>query len=416
MKILKDYSKLRKCDPFGVFSAGISTAGSIETTQMSIDANQEENAKNRKFASAEAEKQRQWSTEEWQRQWNQQSQEWYNQQNFMNEYNSPVEQNKRLIAAGMNPGAMAAGSNAAGLTSASSVPTVAVPAGASASAPPGANVAGATNYASAFGDIANGIGSLVKSLSGARKDNAEADRLEKTLETYINQELAKYQNQQLVNAYQEMYNTFFSEKAPKELKKLGAEIRQITANAILAENQADLVEEQTVTEQLKQYLTNNQIKISDQEYIKLCLFVQRYGELLDSEIARNRSEVVRNRASAQESVAHAGLYDELAVSEDVMRSLRMDLMSDEHTLNIETLDSKVRTWANNADASALNVFNEKLKAYDLQAYNALQRLLHGKASQEDRSLLLDIFRGVSDADRIAIGSKYSWRNRNAFRN
>lgn len=67
--------------------------------QQTMDYNEEQAEKNREFQTSEREAAQQWNLEQWNRE---------------NEYNSPAEQMKRAMAAGINPNAVAAGIGGAG--------------------------------------------------------------------------------------------------------------------------------------------------------------------------------------------------------------------------------------------------------------------------------------------------------------
>lgn len=129
--------------------------------------------KNRDFQSAEAEKARKWQSNEWTRQFN-----------LTNQFNSPTEQMKRFAMAGLNPN-LIYGSVVNGSASPSTAGTP-IPTGSDASSAVGSSIASAFQ---SFGDIP---------LRRAQIENIEADTTKKLSEANLsnsNKENVDFQTQ-----------------------------------------------------------------------------------------------------------------------------------------------------------------------------------------------------------------------------
>lgn len=289
---INKYLNKKKCGPdlLAAFAlGGTSLVGGIgsaligsSASNQALTSNLEENQRNRDFNAEEAQKNRDWQSDQWQHQFDTMSSEWYrqygetvnqwyNQQNFLNQqwkqqqdysnaqsyqywlkqqqFNSPAAMVGRLNSAGLNAAA-AINAQQFGGTGLSAAPTgsmsapVASPSVPSPSTPSGSaasvglsNPVQASNSADAFKNIVSGISQMVSAFAGARKDNIEAVKAEKTLTTFINQSLADLQNKELLNEYQQLQNVFFSKSAPKQLQKLGEEINLITAKVLLTNSE-----------------------------------------------------------------------------------------------------------------------------------------------------------------------------------
>ncbi|WNK13795.1 MAG: DNA pilot protein [Microvirus sp.] len=86
--------------PFGV-AEGVATAAAIGSQIYNQQSTAKSNLRSRQFAEEWNFRQREWALQDW---------------NMQNEYNSPVEQRKRMIAAGMNPALMYGQGGSSGLS------------------------------------------------------------------------------------------------------------------------------------------------------------------------------------------------------------------------------------------------------------------------------------------------------------
>ena len=337
--------------------------------------NEEQAEKSRQFNHDEAELARNWQFDTWNyqfdrqmsgwfNQFNAQNNQWYNQQSFLNnqwrqqqdysnqqayqywlkqqQYNSPSEMVGRLNSAGLNAAASinAQQFGSTGLSAApvgAQVAPVSSPSSVSPSMPSATpasigtvNPAQASNGASAFANIVGGVSDLVKSLSGARKDNIEAVKAEKTLSTYISQKLADLKNSELLNQWQDMQNVFFHEKAPKELKKLGEEINVLSAKVLLMSSEQDLIDNQSITEGFKQALMGAQKDLTNEQFMQAVIFTSQYEQRLLAELDLKREEILTQKS--QQAANYASAYEnteaaKLHIEQQAFTKMETDLTS-----------------------------------------------------------------------------------------
>lgn len=418
---LYNYVPLRKCGAaagIGAIIGGVgavtSGIGGLISSDDAVDTNVEENEKNRKFNAEEAQKQRDWASEEWQHQFNEQSQQWYEQQDYANqqsydywmkqqEYNSPVEQNRRLLQAGLNP-AHIVGSTVYGSTGLSaapvSVPNPSVPSGSAASVST-SNPVSAVDKASAFERAASGLTKIVDAIGSFSKNTAEADSTRAQLQPILDNWLLKNTNQELLNSYQEMYNIFFDKKAPKELKLLGEKINNVIADTIVKQVSGELVEEQTITEQFKQILMDKDIRLRGEQYLQAVAITHNIetqlklqNRLFEEQAKTEKSKQAENYASAEDS-------HERAVTEREFRPVRESILKIQKDLDERTVDYKVRDWWQKTQFNEQRIFLDAIRLRDMSAYNAFQRVILGHGSEKDKKTVIDLIRGLSDADKLS---------------
>ena len=110
----------------------------------------------------------------------QSEQQWLN---FMRQanYNSPVEQSKRLAQAGLNPSALLGGQGSSGLVSAATGNINAAP---SPSVPSGGSVSGAAS-APPMIPMKNPLDGSLNAIGSFVRDIAEADKNNKTVQPFV---------------------------------------------------------------------------------------------------------------------------------------------------------------------------------------------------------------------------------------
>ena len=416
-----DYHRPLKCGAalgVGAVLGGVgSIVSGIESASAADDAmsvNIAENEKNRKFNAEEAQKQRDWATEEWQRQFEQQSAQWYEQQDYANQqsydywmkqqqYNTPSEQVSRLLQAGLNP-AHVVGSTVYGSTGLSaapvSVPNPSVPSGSAASVST-SNPVAAVDKASAFERAASGLTKIVDAIGSFSKNTAEAESTRAQLQPILDNWLLKNTNQELLNSYQEMYNVFFDKKSPKELKLLGEKINNVIADTIVKQATGELIEEETITEQFKQILMDKDIRLRGEQYLQAVAVTSNIetqlklqNRLYAEQAKTEKSKQATNYATAEE--AH-----ERAVTEREFRPVRESILKIQKDLDERTVDYKVRDWWQKTQFNEQRIFLDAIRLRDMSAYNAFQRVILGHGSDKDKKTVIDLIRGLSDADKLS---------------
>ena len=395
----------------GAVTSGI---GGMISSDDAVDTNVEENEKNRKFNAEEAQKQRDWASEEWQRQFEQQSAQWYEQQDYANQqsydywmkqqqYNAPSEQVSRLLQAGLNP-AHVVGSSVYGSTGLSaapvSVPNPSVPSGSAASVST-SNPVSAVDKASAFERAASGLTKIVDAIGSFSKNTAEAESTRAQLQPILDNWLLKNTNQELLNSYQEMYNIFFSEKSPKELKLLGEKINNVIADTIVKQATGELIEEETITEQFRQILMDKDIRLRGEQYLQAVavtsnieMQLKLQNRLYVEQAKTERSKQASNYAVAEET-------HERAVTEREFRPVRESILKIQKDLDERTVEYKVRDWWQKTQFNEQRIFLDAIRLRDMSAYNAFQRVILGHGSDKDKQTVIDLIRGLSDADELS---------------
>lgn len=377
----------------------------MSSSDSQMATNSAEAEKNRQFNREEADKNRNWSAAQWQHQFDEQNNQWFNQFNAQNskwydqqtflqnqwrtqqdysnrqayqywlaqqQYNSPQQMVSRLASAGLNPAAAinaqqfgSTGLQAApaGVQVASqgspSVPSVGTPSGSAASIGQN-NIAAVQSSADAFKSIVSGASDLLRSLASSRKDNAEAVRSEKTLQTYIETSLVELRNKQLMNTWQDMQNVFFSKSAPKQLQKLGAEINEITARVLLTTTQTDLVENQSITEGFKQALLGAQKDLTNEQFMQAVIFTSQYERQLLLENELRKSTTASNYAQSFKARAEGVTENELRplreksleLSNEIAHKTKYGLQLD-NWLKDETLKSRAKIILEEAKRAGL---------------------------------------------------------------
>ena len=171
-----------------VAGSAIAASGAKDTNAQQMQFTQQENEKNREWQSAEADKNRQWQEQQWDYQFNKtfgsQLQQFRYEQDYINNYNSPQAQVRRLQDAGLNP-ALALGTGATGTASSTPV-TMTSPASPSGSMPSSVGNAGTSldnpgsywgqGLANSFSAFANGFKQLITSGPEGKKLAADAQK------------------------------------------------------------------------------------------------------------------------------------------------------------------------------------------------------------------------------------------------
>ena len=314
--------------------SGILGSSSAESAR---DDNIAENEKNRKFNAEQAALQRQWATDEWQRQFNQQTEQWYKQADYsqeqaynywlqQQEYNSPANQVSRLMKAGLNPAHVVGDSTfgSTGLSPAStSVPSPSVPSGSSASVST-SNPVNATSGADAFSRIASGASDIVRAITSGDKDSATAQRTKQLMGVELELLLTDRTNKELMNDYQSVYNSFFKQKMPTELKKLSGEMELTYLKAACARSEDDLIQLKSVTEQMQQSILDLTGKVKNEELTQAIFVSNNLQKNLDAKLALMRSQQSNNYASASAQRALAALNNANAESVSFWNGLNQE--------------------------------------------------------------------------------------------
>lgn len=257
--------------------------------------NSREAQKNRDFQSDEAEKSRQFTLDQW---------------NRTNEYNSPENQVKLKLDAGVNPWNNSSPASAQPAYSPSSAPSGST---ASSVTPPYVQTSEATGIA-AFSAITKGI----KDLSDSSLSNAEKNRIN----TLLTDELGKIRSdtsyKNVLTAYQDIVNKFANKRNVLELGKLSSEISKLRTDKELSEKKIQEVSA-TITSLLEK------ANVDAATSAQLRLFVQNYArELYSAQIDSLKTGSSKNIAEADLAGAQKLGVEASTETENALRPSRVE--------------------------------------------------------------------------------------------
>ena len=250
-----------------------------------------QNEEDRKFQAFENEKNRWFQrseriySQEYQEKMANLNHEWYLENR---NYNSPVEQAKRLNSIGLS----ANGSNIEGQSTFSMPSTPSAPSAPSTNLPSGAHgsPAGITSGADIMVRSLSAVGGFIKDISQSGFTDAQKMRTNKLLE-------GELVGQMLDNQYKAVSNIIQQNTG---LKRAWAEIAGLSAQALLADEQKRTEIKKQVALKMQAFADESRGWLDTQEYIKLVMYCSRLPSLLDSMIASNFG-------SAQQSYSQAAL-------------------------------------------------------------------------------------------------------------
>jgi hypothetical protein len=399
-------------------TAGAGVVSNIATNKANADINDE----NLRFSANQAAIQRQFQKDEWTRQFQYQRDEWYkqldaqsNQQwlNFMRQanYNSPVEQSKRLAQAGLNPSALLGGQGSSGLVSAATGNINAAP---SPSVPSGGSVSGASASAPPMIPMKNPLDGSLNAIGSFVRDIAEADKNNKTVQPFVELLGQQVISQKLQNEWQSFENDILNRtkdvqvrQAFKNLKLTGVEIslkRALTGEA----------DSSKLLKDAEKALTLAKKNCSDKEYEQLSFSVEHLLETWTTQQELFKSQTLSNKASASASYASAAYTGALTQTENEFREFRKENLklvnSYQSFLNDITQNDKIISDATLSERqkATLIEFKEKAIQYGLVTEEMRKRL--DIATKENdwwlvNNLLLPVFDRVEQwrSDNINLG-------------
>lgn len=337
MKIIYLFSDFRpalKCgaDPvsIGVGAAalgGLNLAGSaLQADQSSsnvrkqLQAQAEENQKNRDWQTEQAEIARNWQAGQTLQQNQFQTelaaqQQRYNLQSMQQQarLNSPLYQRLQLEAAGINPqvyfGSQSSFSGSSAV--AGGAPSAPAPGhGASVGSVQGLSSVGYQPANLQIPALMSSLGDMMSGLANAKKSGVETSFLESSLESRLKEAIAKGDMAETAAALQQLDLAFQKANFDVRLKHAFAQYKETLSNI-------DLLSEKVLTEKEEQKLKsataemNKAIQaLNEEEKNKLGIVVQYLPRLLESEILSNRGSAAAGFGKAEESRANAAVLRE----------------------------------------------------------------------------------------------------------
>lgn len=233
--------------------------------------------------------------------------------NLENEYNSPVEQLKRLQEAGVNPAVYFANQNgsagtadgaspsAAGTTISPQLPNMVTPQ-VQAVPPIVTGVLGALTQ----------IAQMQQIKSQTKKQDRETAWIDDTAKASIRKILSEAEGQELHNAYQELDNALFEMSFDTRVKKESLELAKLNNEIFALKRKGDLDKANELFAIAERKLTNTNNRILKQKAPLLIDQLMKENKLLDEKAATERSQQAENRASAQAHYASSRLTNEQA--------------------------------------------------------------------------------------------------------
>lgn len=301
-------------------------AWSYDVAQEQIKAQKDENALDRDWNTAEAEKARAFDMEKLaneqafanqQRLASQeyQSEEWTRQFNMQNEYNDPLAQAERLRRAGINPQIAMSGDAAKVVTGSS----VSAPSGSSpspASSPMASGRHGlspvpfspGTNIAQDLSQVAGALDSFGKAVGQGLENTVAA----KSLQSMIDLKSAQSMGQQLINEGQKTANALSSIRLRSEDQMIAAKLTKLVNEGLLAKSQGKHFDKLAILDEaqteLAQTLNENYGYEGQLAAMRVLTFMQQW-----------RADMGLTQAKTNEANAAASLHGAQAQTIDALR-------------------------------------------------------------------------------------------------
>lgn len=405
-----------------VGAALASGAAGIVSGVMTNETNKDLNSANLRFSAQQAELQRRFQKDEWTRQFQLQRDEWYKQLNaqsdqqwlnFMRqaEYNSPVEQSKRLAQAGLNPSALLGGQGSSGLVSAATGNINAAP---SPSVPSGGSVSGASASAPSMIPMKNPLDGSLTAIGSFVRDIAEADKTNKTIEPFVQLMGQQVISQKLQNEWQTFENEILNRTKDVQVRQAFRNLKLTAVEIGLKQALTGEADSSAALKEAEKALTIAKEKCSGKEYEQLCFGVEHLLETWTTQQELFKSQTLSNKASASASYASAQYTGALTQTENEFREFRKDnlklINSYQEFLNGITENDKIISdkTLSEREKATLSEFKEKAIQYGLVTDDMRKRL--DMATKENdwwlvNNLLLPVFDRVEQwrADNINLG-------------
>lgn len=370
----------------GSAGSAMSSESQRQENQLQRDWQSQENEKSRVFNAEQAQLNRDFELDMW---------------NKQNEYNTPANIVKRMMAAGVNPAAaFRQGAGATGISQ--NLPSGSMASSSPVSASfPFSGTQASMEALSVRGAYLKSLTGAIKDLSGAGVDKANVEKIWQEISSMVSEQKLtelKAEAQDLAN---QVYALTGKKRAMAEVNNLISDLYVKSANIAY-------IEAKTYNEKLQQfeiYWRGFEAKfkalLGEKDYEKAKIVLKWLEPQLKANLRNTEADTREKNSRSELNAATASLHAELAKTEYTFRPIREYLLNDEHNLNVRTIDSKVKEWQSKANEAEQKAFLEALKAQDLKSYNSFQRVLLGKGSIDDKQNVIELLRGLSDADRLS---------------
>lgn len=324
---------------FGLGGSVLQNDANWDMQQSTLNAQREENQRNREFNAAEAEKARKFTDEQRLASQQYQTEQWQREFDIQNAYNTPKAQSQRLLAAGINPAVYFSGS---GSVAASSSPSVSAPAGASS---PAASSSGSLNvsppYLQNIPQLLSSAGDMVASLANAGKTNQEAKFLASTMADRIATITEQLGVAREAKEAQSLENAFKRAKLPFAAQSAYQEYMSLSLQNFVALKTGQNFEKDTELKAAQIKVNDALEKMHSENAMLLKVqWTQLQASFADT-INNLRADTANKRASAE-------LSHEQAETEKLLRPLREVAQNRQNKLTDEQI--KNVDWNNKAAA------------------------------------------------------------------
>lgn len=318
----------------GVGGSIVSANASEDIANKNLRAQRDENAVNRAWQTAEAEKARQYSTSE-----RLASQQYgIDVMNMMNQYNTPVNQVARLQQAGLNPQVAMSGGSVQNVSASSQPSTPGSP------SMPG-TVQGLSPVSQQPIDLQvpqllNGVSSMLTGIANARKAGVETTYLEKSMDLNLANLEADFSLKDAQAIGVKLDNAIKKVKMPYAWKQAYYEYKKAAYDAGVSYQMQGKVSNEAELAAANARLADASTKLKDSEQQLVAQDVASYSKRLNGTLKLQRAQANQANASAEESRANAAVLNEEKRIRAVAADVRESGKSKELDSLLKDLDAK----------------------------------------------------------------------------
>lgn len=378
-------------------SSGLGLAGSLigsaansASASENLEAQREENQKNREFNAQQAELARQYATREREAQQQYQSQEWQRQFEAQNAYNTPAAQSQRLKSAGITPAVYFTGSQVAqgGNTSVSAPSTPGMP---SASYTGGLSPVA---FPSQIPNMMSSAAQVLQALGSYEKNTSEASSTRQLIEPTIQKMLSEIGLNDVMQKYQSLMVKMEEARVPYYVRNAAAEYADKAASVFLKVKQGEKIdwEKELIDSQKK---LNKALESMHGE--QAAMFKAQALQITTSlpyQLALLKSESYKNNQEGALAGANKATVD--ALRDLQVRAQRIANQRDQQQgiKELSTLYSDIQTTLSNNKVQRqlnetqykelqrrLQIAKKKLDARDNTAFEAIDDLINYLSSE-----------------------------------
>ena len=378
-------------------SGGLGLAGSLlgsaansASASENLEAQREENQKNREFNAHQAELARQYSTSEREAQQKYQSEEWQRQFEAQNAYNTPAAQSQRLKSAGINPAVYFTGSQVAqgGNTSVSAPSTPSMPQ---------AQYSGGLSpvaFPSQIPNMMSSAAQVLQALGSYEKNTSEASSTRQLIEPTIQKMLSEIGLNDVMQKYQSLMVKMEEARVPYYVRNAAAEYADKAASVFLKVKQGEkidwekeLIDSQKKLNKALESMHGEQAAMFKAQALQITSSLPYQLALLKSESYKNNQEGALAGANKQTVDALRDLQvraQRIANQRDKQQGIKelSTLYSDiQTTLSNNKVQRQLNETQYKELQRRLQIAKKKLDARDNTAFEAIDDLINYLSSE-----------------------------------